>query len=68
MVEFAAYFACFILASLALFQIALIAGAPLGHLAWGGSHKVLPVKLRVGSSIAILLYGIFLVLLLDKAG
>ena len=34
---------------LTLFQIALAAGAPLGRLAWGGTHRVLPRGLRVAS-------------------
>jgi hypothetical protein len=39
---------------IAAFQIALAAGAPLGHAAWGGSHAgQLPVGLRVGSGVAV---------------
>ena len=42
-----------ILAALAVFQLALAAGAPLGRFAWGGSHEVLPPRLRVGSLVSI---------------
>jgi hypothetical protein len=54
----AAVVAYVLLAALALFQIALAAGAPLGHLAWGGMHRVLPRGLRIGSAVSVLLYGI----------
>src|SRR5690606_3309414 len=57
-----------LLAALAVFQVALIAGAPLGHFAWGGQHRVLPAKLRVGSVVSIVLYGIFALIILAKVG
>lgn len=47
-----------LLTLLAIFQLALVCGAPLGKFAWGGQHKVLPPKLRIGSGIAIVLYAI----------
>ncbi|WP_306047238.1 hypothetical protein [Nioella sp. MMSF_3534] len=40
---------------LTLFQIALAAGAPIGHLAWGGAARVLPTGLRVASGVSVLL-------------
>jgi hypothetical protein len=55
----AAVLFCVILAALAAFQIALLAGAPLGHLAWGGQHPVLPRGLRIGSAVSVLLYALF---------
>ena len=67
-IEIIAYTACFVLASLGLFQIALIAGAPLGNYAWGGAHRILPTKLRIGSVVSIILYTVFAVILLNKAG
>ncbi|WP_255769164.1 hypothetical protein [Pseudarthrobacter sulfonivorans] len=57
-----------ILAVLTVFQLALIAGAPLGHLAWGGQHKVLTPRLRVGSAVSIVLYGVFAYIALARAG
>ena len=45
-VQVAAIAACILMAALAVFQAALIAGAPLGRFAWGGQHDVLPAKLR----------------------
>ncbi len=38
---------------LASFQLALVLGAPLGHLAWGGRHRHLPLRLRLASLAAI---------------
>jgi hypothetical protein len=57
-----------ILGLLAVFQLALALGAPLGHFAWGGSHRVLPTRLRIGSLVSIVIYAIIAVLALDRAG
>jgi hypothetical protein len=67
-VQVIALCACVILASLAIFQAALAAGAPLGRMAWGGQHNVLPAKLRVGSAVSIVLYAVFGYVALAKAG
>jgi hypothetical protein len=64
----AAILAAAILAALAVFQLALAAGAPLGRFAWGGSHVVLPRHLRVASAVSIVLYAVFALVLLDRAG
>lgn len=64
----AAWTACAMLAALAVFQAALIAGAPLGHFAWGGQHRVLPRNLRIGSVVSILLYAGFAAIILQRAG
>jgi len=57
-----------ILAGLTLFQVALAAGKPIGRLAWGGQHRVLPMRLRVGSALSIAVYVAIAVILLDWAG
>ena len=57
-----------ILALLALFQAALILGAPLGHFAWGGRHRVLPARLRVGSAVSILIYALIDLIAWDRVG
>jgi hypothetical protein len=64
----AAWLACAMLAALAVFQAALIAGAPLGHFAWGGQHRVLPRNLRIGSVVSIVLYAGFAAIILQRAG
>lgn len=68
MTEIAAIAACTILAALAVFQAALIAGAPIGGFAWGGQHEVLPPRLRIGSAVSIVLYTVFAFVILERAG
>jgi hypothetical protein len=67
MIETLAIVSCVILLGLTLFQLALIFGAPIGKYSWGGAHTILPLNLRIGSAISILLYGIFAVIILNKA-
>jgi hypothetical protein len=55
-----------ILAVLAVFQLALALGAPMGRFAWGGQHRVLPAKLRIGSLVSILIYAVIALLALDR--
>ena len=47
-----------VLALLSLFQVALALGAPLGKFAWGGAHRVLPTKLRMGSLVSVAIYAV----------
>ena len=68
MTGIAAVAACIILAALAIFQGLLIAGAPIGRFAWGGQHDVLPTRLRVGSTVSIVLYAAFAAVILERAG
>jgi hypothetical protein len=68
LVTAAAVLFCVLMAGFALFQMALIAGAPLGRFAWGGQDRVLPVQKRVGSVISIGLYVVFGVVVLQRAG
>jgi hypothetical protein len=56
-------------AGLAVFQLLLAAGAPFGEAAWGGTHQgQLPPDLRVGSGIAIVIYGATAAVILARAG
>ena len=57
-----------ILAALAVFQLALAFGAPLGHLACGGGHRVLPRRLRIGSAVSVVIYTVISAIALDRAG
>jgi len=68
MAQAAAIIFTVLMGALAIFQAALIAGAPLGHFAWGGQHRVLPRRLRIGSAVAIALYGLFALILMMRAG
>ena len=58
---------CALLAGLTLFQVALIAGAPLGRFAWGGQDRVLPRGKRIGSAVSVLLYVLFAFIVLERA-
>ena len=57
-----------VLVALAVFQLALVFGAPLGRFAWGGAHRVLPARLRVGSAVSIVIYALIDVIAWDRAG
>ncbi|HEX6365504.1 MAG TPA: hypothetical protein VF000_05105 [Agromyces sp.] len=57
-----------VLAALAIVQLALAFGAPLGRYAWGGQHRVLPVGLRIGSAVSILIYALIAVIAWDRVG
>lgn len=67
MTSAAAIILCVLLGALAIFQLLLILGVPIGRFAWGGQHDVLPAKLRVGSAVSILIYSIFVVITLERA-
>jgi hypothetical protein len=64
----AAIIATIIFAALAVFQAALAAGAPLGRFAWGGRNEILPLAFRVASASVIPLYGLMMIMVLDRAG
>ena len=57
-----------VLGCLAVFQVALVAGAPWGRFAWGGQHVVLPTGLRVGSAVSVVVYAVVALVLLGAAG
>ncbi|PZU39909.1 MAG: hypothetical protein DI573_05705 [Microbacterium sp.] len=59
---------CLVLFALALFQLALILGAPLGEFAWGGADRVLPPGKRIGSAVSILVYALIGWIVLARAG
>ena len=67
-VDLAAIALVAILIVLAVFQIALAAGAPFGHFAWGGQHRVLPIRQRVGSVASVAIYSVIAAVALDRAG
>ncbi len=57
--QLVAWLSTIILAGVVVLQIALVAGAPLGHLAWGGQTRVLPTKLRWASAASALALAAF---------
>ena len=68
METFAAVLALIVLGFLAVLQLLLAFGAPLGRFAWGGQHRVLPSRLRAGSIVSIILYAVFATVIADRAG
>lgn len=59
-----------LLALVAIFQLALAFGAPLGDMAWGGQHPgVLPARLRVASAVAgAVVYPLVILVVLAAGG
>lgn len=52
----AAVAACVLLGGLAIFQVLLVCGVPVGRFAWGGQHEVFPARLRVSSLVSLAIY------------
>jgi hypothetical protein len=52
---------------LAIFQIALAAGAPWGHAAWGGANAELPTVQRVSSAVSVLIFAFAIGVVLGRA-
>ncbi|WP_084101382.1 hypothetical protein [Demequina sp. NBRC 110051] len=58
-----------LLAGLAVFQIALAAGAPLGRFAFGGQHEhTLPTQLRVAAALTVVVYAVMAWVVLESSG
>jgi len=56
------------LAVVALFQVAIALGAPVGRASWGGTHDgVLPRNLRVASAIAAVVWTLAALVILGRA-
>ena len=53
---------------IALFQVALAAGAPLGHAAWGGADAELVTAQRLGSAVAAVVWTGAALIVLGRAG
>jgi hypothetical protein len=56
------------LAGLALFEILLAFGYPLGDAAWGGYYTVLPAGLRIASALSAAIYAAIIFIALGQAG
>lgn len=57
-----------LLAALAVLQMLVASGMPLGHFVWGGQNRILPAGLRVGSVISVAIYIGMAMLLLSRGG
>lgn len=64
----AAVLATAVLAGVAVFQVLGASGRPVGRFLWGGQHRVLPRRLRVGSAVSVPVYALMALLLLSRAG
>jgi hypothetical protein len=64
----AAIIATIIFAGMVVFQLLLVLGLPLGHLAWGGQQKELPTKLRIASGVSVGIFIFAMVMVLEEAG
>ena len=67
-VRTAAHGAALGFAGLAIFQLVLAAGAPLGHAAWGGADAHLTTALRIGSAVSVAFYVVAAAVVLRRAG
>jgi hypothetical protein len=57
------------LVGIALFQLALAAGAPLGPAAWGGTHLgALPTGYRIASGVAVIAWTFAALVVLRRGG
>lgn len=68
MTTLAAAAVCLLMAALAVFQVALALGAPIGRFAWGGQHDVLPTGLRIGSAVSVVVYALIAAVVATRAG
>jgi hypothetical protein len=54
---------------IAIFQLALALGAPLGRAAWGGAYEEqLPIGLRIASGVAVGVWVLAALIVLGRAG
>jgi hypothetical protein len=53
--------------AIAVFQVAIAAGAPLGRAAWGGTHVRLPPRLRAASAVAAVFWVLAALVALARA-
>lgn len=55
-------------AGIAVFEIALAAGAPWGYAAWGGAHAHLSTAQRIGSAVAVVVWAAAALVVLGRDG
>jgi hypothetical protein len=66
--KLASILAAFALSLVAIFQILLALALPFGRAAWGGTHRVLPPRLRIASALASLPLGLGAWIVLARTG
>ncbi|MGH3084339.1 MAG: hypothetical protein ACRDNP_09825 [Gaiellaceae bacterium] len=55
-------------AGIALFEVALAAGVPWGHAAWGGAHAHLSTAQRIGGAAAVVVWTAAALIVLGRVG
>jgi hypothetical protein len=53
---------------MAIFQLLLALGLPLGKAAWGGKYRIVPSRLRIASLISAVIFIIGVLVVLEKSG
>src|SRR5476649_2410942 len=66
--KLASILAAFVLSLVAIFQILLALTLPFGRAAWGGTHRVLPPRLRIASALSALPLGLGAWIVLARTG
>jgi hypothetical protein len=66
--DWAALVGSLLVIGLAIFQVLLVAGQPLGHASFGGRSSVLPRRLRIASGLSALMFTLALCFILARAG
>jgi hypothetical protein len=66
--KLASILAAFVLSLVAIFQILLALALPFGRAAWGGTHRVLPPRLRIASALSALPLGLGAWIVLARTG
>ena len=66
--DWAALVGSLMVVGLAIFQVRLAVGQPLGRAAFGGQFSVLPRRLRIASGLSALLFIVALYFILARAG
>jgi hypothetical protein len=64
----ASILAALVLSFVAVLQVLLALGFPLGRAAWGGTQRVLPLRLRIASALSSLLLGLAAWIVLARTG
>src|ERR1700729_3599156 len=64
----ASILAAFVLGLVCIFQILLALALPFGRAAWGGTYRVLPLRLRTASALSALPLGLAACIVLGRTG
>jgi hypothetical protein len=60
--------AAVVVAGLAVYQVLLSVGLPVGRAAFGGAHRILPLTLRAASGVAAIIFLVAFYVVLARGG